>query len=113
MQAVSAAAICAPPIRVRELIVLPDVIAILIESGPLLPCLGQLFYAGDGFYSYEVRARGTASTQLILKGRVFRLGDLAITNVIDEVEDLLESRVSDALGINRRPLRLRVASMLR
>ena len=45
MQAVIATAIGALPIRVRELILLPDVIAILIESGPHLPCLGQLLYA--------------------------------------------------------------------
>ena len=113
MQAVIATAIGALPIRVRELILLPDVIAILIESGPHLPCLGQLLYAGDGFYSYKVRALGTVSTQPILKGRVFQRGDLAIANAIDEVEDLLKTRVSDAPGINRRPLRLRVAAMLR
>ena len=113
MEAVIAAAIGALPIRVREVIVLPDVIAILIESGSHLLCLGQLLYAGDGFYSHKVRASCTVSIQLILKGHVFRRGDLAIANAIDELEDLLKTRVSDALGINRRPLRLRVASLLR
>ena len=63
---------------------MPDIIAILIESGSHLLCLGQLLYAGDGFYSHKVRARCTVSTQLILKGRVFRRGDLAIANALDE-----------------------------
>ena len=53
------------------------------------------------------------SVQLILKGRVFRRGDLAVAIPVDEVEDLLKAGVSDAPGINRRPLRLRVVAMLR
>jgi hypothetical protein len=38
------------PIRVRELIVLPDVIAIFIESGPHHMCFFQLILAEGGLH---------------------------------------------------------------
>ena len=56
-QTAIAIAIGALPIRVRELVVLPNVVAILIESGPHLPRFGQLLFAEGGLHFRHVRVR--------------------------------------------------------
>ena len=56
-QTIITIAIGALPIRVRELIILPDVVAIFIKSGPHLPCFGQLLFAKGGLHLLNVRIR--------------------------------------------------------